>query len=117
MAGSEQKGRSLPVFERQATTCEILRLVQHRSVGCALPMLFHVRAYVDGHLLEVAAKTAKAAFAKAIEWRVVGRLTNVSINDGTRSYSIAEFASVMALAEIASTKASAEQNAPAEDQS
>ena len=55
----------------------------------------------------------KAAFAKAIEWDVVGRLKDVSINDGTRSYSIAEFASVMALAEIANTAASTEQNAPA----
>jgi hypothetical protein len=117
MAGFEQKGRSLAEFERQTTPCEILRLVQHRDVGCTPPALFHVHAYVDDHLLEVTAKTAKAAFAKAIEWRVVRRLTNVSINDGTRSYSIAEFASVMALAEIASTKASAEQNAPAEDQS
>jgi hypothetical protein len=117
MAGFEQQGRSLADFERQTTPCEILRLVRHRSAGCALPMLFYVHAHVDDQLLEAAAKTAKAAFAMAIEWRVVGRLTDVSINDGTRSYSIAEFASVMALAEIANTAASAEQIAPAEDQS
>jgi hypothetical protein len=51
----------------------------------------------------VTAETAKDAFAKAIEWRVVGRLADVSISDGTRSYSIVEFSSVMALAEIADT--------------
>ena len=49
------------------------------------------------------AETAKVAFAKAIEWHVVERLAGVSISDGTRSYSIVEFSSVMALIEIAST--------------
>ena len=72
-------------------------------------MIFHVHAYVGDHVLKSAAKTAKEAFAKAIEWHVVGRLTGISISDGTRSYSIAEFASVMALAEIANIKASAKQ--------
>ena len=117
MAGFEQQGRSSTEFERQTTPCKILRLVQPSGVGCALPTLFHVHAYVDDHLLEATARTAKAAFAKAIEWHVVGRLTNVSISDGTRSYSITGFASIMALAEIANTAASAEQNAPAEGQS
>ena len=117
MAGFEQRGRSLADFRSQTTPCEILRLAQPRGVGCALPTLFRVHAYVDDHLLEASAKTAKVAFAKAIEWSVVGRVKDVSIDDGTRSYSIAEFASVMALAEIANTAASAEQNAPAEGQS
>ena len=75
-------------------------------------MLFHVHAYVNGHFFKAAAKSAKDAFAKAIEWHVVGRLTDISISAGTRSYSIAEFASVMALAEIAKTEASASQNRP-----
>ena len=75
-------------------------------------MIFHVHAYVDDHVLKATAKTARDAFAKAIEWHVVGRLTDISISDGNRSYSIAEFASVMALAEIANTEASAEQNGP-----
>ena len=66
-------------------------------------MIFHVHAYVDDHMFEATAKTAKDAFAKAIEWHVVGRLTDISISDGTRSYSIAEFASVMALSEIDNT--------------
>jgi hypothetical protein len=109
MAGFEQKGRSLAEFERQTTPCDILRLVQHRDGGCTPPALFHVHAYVDDHLLVATAKTAKDAFAKAIDWHVVRRLTDISISDGIRSYSIAEFASVMALAEIANIKASAKQ--------
>jgi hypothetical protein len=68
-----------------------------------------VHAYVDDHMFMATAKTDRDAFAKAIEWHVVGRLTGISISDGTRSYSIAEFASVMALAEIANIMASAKQ--------
>ena len=64
---------------------------------------FSVHAYVDGNDLNATAETAKDAFATAIEWRIVGRLADVSISDGTRSYSIFEFSSVMALAEIANT--------------
>ena len=110
MAGFEQEDRSSAEFERQTAPCEILRLIQPRGDGQAFPMIFHVHAYVDDHVLKAAAKTAKDAFAKAIEWHVVGRLTDISISDGNRSYTIAEFASVMALAEIANTEASAEQN-------
>jgi len=106
MADVEQKDRS---SESQKAPCEILRLVQRPGVGQALPMILHVHAYIDDHVLKATAKTAKDAFAKAIEWHVVGRLTDVSISDGARSYSSAEFASVMALAEIANTNASAEQ--------
>jgi hypothetical protein len=109
MARFEQKDRSSVQFERQAAPCEIFRLVQPRGVGQASTMIFHVHAHVDDHMFEATAKTARDAFAKAIEWHVVGRLTGISISDGTRSYSIAEFASVMALAEIANIKASAKQ--------
>ena len=109
MAGFEQKDRSSVQFERQTAPCEIFRLVQPRGVGQASTMIFHVHAHVDDHMFKATAKTARDAFAKAIEWHVVGRLTDISISDGTRSYSIAEFASVMALAEIANTEASAEQ--------
>ena len=106
MADVEQKDRS---SQSQKASCEILRVVQRPGVGQALPMILQVHAYIDDHVLKASAKTAKDAFAKAIEWHVVGRLTDISIRDGTRSYSIAEFASVMALAEMANTKASAEQ--------
>ena len=47
--------------------------------------------------------TAKEAFAKAVEWHVVEKFTNVSISNGRKRYSIAEFSSVMALIEIANT--------------
>jgi hypothetical protein len=103
MAGFEQKEKD-PSLERQTAPCEILRLVQPRGVEQALPMIvFDVHAYVDDHVLRATAKTAKDAFAKAIEWRVVGRLTDISISDSNRSYSIAEFSLVMALKEIANT--------------
>jgi hypothetical protein len=51
----------------------------------------------------VTTATAKEAFAKAIEWSIAERGTDVSIYDGSRSYSIDEFASAMALLEIAKT--------------
>ena len=69
-----------------------------------MPKPFLVQAYICEHTLSIGAETAKDAFAKAIEWHVVGRLIDISISDGSRSYTIAEFALVMALAEIESTK-------------
>ena len=105
MAGFEQNDRSSAELERQTVPCKILYLVQPRGVGQALPGIFRVHADVDDHVLKATAKTARDAFAKAIEWHVVGGLTDISISDGNRSYSIAEFASVMALAEIAKVSA------------
>ena len=66
-------------------------------------MLFSVQAYVDDHRLSVTTETAKDAFAKALEWHVAEGLSNVTISDGKRSYSVSEFASVMALQQIADT--------------
>ena len=66
-------------------------------------MPFLVQANIDDRELSATTETAKEAFAKAVEWHVVERFTNVSINDGRRSYSIAEFSSEMALREIANT--------------
>ena len=109
MAGFEQKDWS---SERQKAPCEILRLVQPRGDKQSSSATFQVHAKIDDHLLKATAKTAKDVFAKAIEWHVVGRLTNISISDGNRSYSIAEFALVMALVEIANTEASATRNGP-----
>ena len=56
-------------------------------------MPFSVKAYYADRPLTVIAETAKEAFAKAIEWHVVERFTNVSISDGIKSYSIDRFAS------------------------
>jgi hypothetical protein len=66
-------------------------------------MPFSVKPYCDDQELAVTAKTAKEAFAKAIEWQVVDGFANVSISDGIKSYSIDDFASAMALQEIANT--------------
>jgi len=38
--------------------------VRLRGDGQALPMIFHVHAYVDDHVLKAAAKTAKDALQK-----------------------------------------------------
>jgi hypothetical protein len=58
-------------------------------------MPFFVKGYVDGHTLTVSAETAKEAFAKAVKWQVVDKLADVSISDGIKDYSIAEFSSVL----------------------
>ena len=66
-------------------------------------MSFLLQATVDDHVLTATFETAKEVFAKAVEWHVVGRFTNINIDDGTKSYSIDEFSSMMALGEIANT--------------
>jgi hypothetical protein len=70
-------------------------------------MPFSVNAYHSDHPLTVTKETAKEAFAKAVEWHFIERFNNVSISDDVRTYSIEEFASVMALQEIATTTARA----------
>jgi hypothetical protein len=72
-------------------------------------MPFLVEGCLNNRTLAVTTATAKEAFARAVEWSIAERVTDVSIYDGSRSYSIGEFASVMALLEIAKTV-----NAPAE---
>ena len=79
-----------------------------RRTGEAAPttpssMPFLVQANLDDHTLAVATETAKEALAKAVEWHVAERLINVTIGDGIKNYTIAEFSSVMALLEIANT--------------
>lgn len=103
MAEFERGYPDLAIFERQETPYEVIQLSERRCIKDAVPLQFSVQAYVDGHDLSATAETAKDAFAKAIEWRIVGGLADVLISDGTRSYSIVEFSSVMALAEIANT--------------
>ena len=66
-------------------------------------MPFEVTARVDDHAVTVTAETAKEAFAKAVEWHVVHRFTDVTISDGIKTSSIVEFASRLALLEIANT--------------
>lgn len=66
-------------------------------------MPFLVHAYIDDHALTATFETAKQAFAKAVEWQLVKQLNDVSINDGTDRFTIAEFSSRMALEQIAET--------------
>ena len=66
-------------------------------------MPFSVQANVDGQVVATTFETAKEAFAKAIEWHVVRRFANISIDDGAKSYSIDGFSSLMALRDIANT--------------
>jgi hypothetical protein len=103
MADFEQTYHSLAKFERQEAPCQVVRLAWHPSAREKSSKPFFVQAYVDDHTLTATAETAKVAFAKAIEWHVVGKLADVSISDGARSYSITEFSSAMALIEIAHT--------------
>ena len=65
-------------------------------------MPFSVQAYIDDHRLSVTTETAKDAFAKAVEWHFE-RLSNVTISDGNKSYTVSEFSSVMALWYVDST--------------
>ena len=66
-------------------------------------MTFSLSGYADDSLVSATTETAKKAFAKAVEWHVVRKLTDISISDGIKSYSIDGFASAMALREIANT--------------
>ena len=72
-------------------------------------MPYLVQGCIDDRTLAVTANTAKEAFAKAIEWHVAEKCTDVSIYDGSKLYSIDEFAA-MALQEIANTVAMANDN-------
>jgi pterin-4a-carbinolamine dehydratase len=66
-------------------------------------MAFVVQAHIDDHTLSATTETAKEAFAKAVEWQVVHKLSCVIISDGVRSFTITDFASAMAFLEIAKT--------------
>jgi hypothetical protein len=70
-------------------------------------MPFVVKAHIDDLTLTVNAETAKEAFAKAVEWHVVKGFRGVSISDGYKRFTIAEFAWTMASQEIADTTAAA----------
>jgi len=64
-------------------------------------MTFSLSGYADDSLVSATTETAKEAFAKAVKWHVVHKLTDVSISDGIKSYSIDGFALAMAMQEIA----------------
>jgi len=66
-------------------------------------MPFFVKGYYADRPRMVTKETARQAFAKAVEWHVAERFTDVTISDGKKSYSIDEFSLAMALQEIANT--------------
>jgi hypothetical protein len=66
-------------------------------------MSYLVKARLDDHTLSVTTTTAKEAFATAIDWRVLGRLADITITDSNNTYSIETFSVAMALLEIART--------------
>ena len=72
-------------------------------------MPFLVQACLDDHTLAVTTATAKEAFAKAVEWQVVGRCTQVTISDSSNTYSTDAFALAMALLDIAKAVNSASE--------
>jgi len=74
-------------------------------------MSFLVKAYLDDHALSVTTPTAKEAFAKAVEWQLTRSFKDVTISDGTETYSIPAFSIAMALLEIAKTVNDAEAKA------
>ena len=66
-------------------------------------MAYLITANVDDHVVTVNARTAKEAFAKAVDWQVAKQLADVTISDGSNDYSIADFSEAMAHSEIAAT--------------
>lgn len=66
-------------------------------------MAFVVQAHTDDHALSATTETATEAFAKAVEWQAVHKFTGVTVSDGVRSFTIAEFASAMVSLDIAKT--------------
>ena len=66
-------------------------------------MAFVIQAHIEDHTLSATTETAKEAFSKAVEWQAVHKFTGVTISDGVRSFTIAEFASAMASLDIANT--------------
>jgi hypothetical protein len=66
-------------------------------------MPFEVKAWVHGRLVKASADTAKEVFALAVEWQVANCAWGLSISDGSRRFTIAEFAWAMASEEIANT--------------
>jgi phosphopantetheinyl transferase (holo-ACP synthase) len=73
-----------------------------------VPLRNHACAFCGKRLLQQQSndahrQTAKEAFAKAIEWHVVQKFSDISISDDRKTYTIAEFSLTMALHEISRT--------------
>jgi hypothetical protein len=68
-------------------------------------MPFEIRGRVEDCILTAHAETANLAFAKAVEWQVANGIRGVSISDGRRRFTVAEFSLTMASQEIAGRSA------------
>jgi hypothetical protein len=66
-------------------------------------MPFVVKAHIDDLTLTANAETAKEAFTKAVEWHVAKGFRGVSIGNGHKRFTVAEFSWTMASQEIANT--------------
>lgn len=66
-------------------------------------MSYAVKAVSDGRPVLESAETAKEAVAKAIDWQVGRQCEDVTISDGNKDYSFAEFSAAMAHSEIVAT--------------
>jgi hypothetical protein len=66
-------------------------------------MSFEVLGWVHDRLLTANAATAEEAFATAVEWHVANSAKGVSISDGSRRLTVAEFSWAMASQAIANT--------------
>jgi hypothetical protein len=76
-------------------------------------MSFEIKGSVDDCIVTAHAETAKEAFAKAVEWQVANGVCGVSISDGGRRFTVAEFSWKMASAEMAETMRQARRATPA----
>jgi hypothetical protein len=68
-------------------------------------MPFLIQGRLGDVTLTATIETPKEAYAKAIEWQVAERFADVTISHGNNTYSVDEFASVMARLEIARSEA------------
>ena len=75
-------------------------------------MPFEIKGSVDDCILMAHAEIAKDAFAKAVEWQVAHGIRGISISDGGRRFTVAEFSWKMASAEIADTVRQSRRTAP-----
>jgi len=62
--------------------------------------MLEVRGWVHGGRLTASAKTAKEAFALAVEWQTAKSASDVTICDGSNCFTVAEFSWMIASREI-----------------
>lgn len=66
-------------------------------------MPYLIQGRVNDVILTATTETPKETFARAIEWKVAEQFSDVTISHCNNTYSIDEFASVMARLEVETT--------------